>query len=60
MSKNKKEFEMKTFKIITLGDSGVGKTSILKRFVSNTFELSTISTIGFETSTKEIILKMVI
>ena len=57
MSKNKKEFEMKTFKIITLGDSGVGKTSILKRFVSNTFELSIISTIGFETSTKEIILK---
>lgn len=47
----------KTFKIITLGDSGVGKTCILKRFVTGKFDKNTLSMIGFESSTKEIILK---
>ena len=45
MSKNKKE-EKKIFKIITLGDSGVGKTSILKRFVTGKFEQKTLSMLG--------------
>ena len=45
------------FKVITLGDSGVGKTSILKRFVNGKFDHKTISTIGFGTSTKDITLK---
>ena len=49
--------QMISFRIITLGDSGVGKTSILRRFVSGKFEQKTLSMLGFETSTKEIILK---
>ena len=45
------------FKIITLGDSGVGKTCILRRFVTGKFDKNTLSMIGFESSTKEIVLK---
>lgn len=34
------------FKILLIGDSGVGKTCILCRFASNEFNRSHISTIG--------------
>ena len=37
--------QAKEFKIITLGDSGVGKTSIIKRFCENKFEDNIQSTI---------------
>jgi len=56
-SKTKEKKEKKLFKIITLGDSGVGKTCILRRFVTGKFEKNTLSMIGFETSSKEIVLK---
>ena len=36
------------FKIIILGDSGVGKSSLLKRAVQNTFDTNYQATIGFE------------
>ena len=36
------------FKIIIIGDSGVGKSSLLKRAVKNTFNESYQATIGFE------------
>jgi len=52
MNKNNIEF-----KIITLGESGVGKTSILKRFAYNIFEDNVITTIGMVFSHKEIVLK---
>ena len=45
------------FKIITLGNTGVGKSSIIKRFISDKFEPKTISTIGFGTFNKVIELK---
>ena len=55
--KDKSGKDIIEFKLITLGDSGVGKTSILRRFVSGKFELKMISTIGFGTSTKDLTLK---
>ena len=41
------------FKIIIVGDSGVGKTNLVKRFVQNVFSLNTEATVGvsFFTST---------
>lgn len=40
------------FKVVFLGDSGVGKTSIMQRFVKDTFEQDIPATIGAAFSTK--------
>ena len=40
------------YKIILVGDSGVGKTNILSRYVNNTFSDSTKSTVGVELGCK--------
>ena len=45
------------FNIITLGDSGVGKTSIIKRYVYDSFEEKNLSTIGIQYSFKKLTLK---
>ena len=45
------------YKIITIGDSGVGKTSILKRYIHSKFEEENMSTIGFSLAFKELTLK---
>ena len=42
------------FKIVIIGDSGVGKTNILKRFARNEFDIDTKSTIGVEFSTRTV------
>ena len=47
----------KLFNIITLGESGVGKTSIIKRYIYKSFEDDTISTIGLNYTFKEVILE---
>ena len=46
-----------SFKVITIGNSGVGKTSILERFVYNRFNENTMSTVGLNNITKNITLK---
>jgi small GTP-binding protein len=43
------------FKILITGDGGVGKTSLLRRYVDGTFDESTIMTVGVEFFIKEII-----
>ena len=45
------------FKIIAIGDSGVGKTSIFKRFAHNKFDEDTMSTIGLAFADKKLTLK---
>ena len=40
------------FKIVLIGDSGVGKSNILTRFTRNEFSLESKSTIGVEFATR--------
>ena len=51
---DKKKEEVKTFNILPLGDSDVGKTSIINRYVKNQFDNNTSSTIGINFACKEI------
>ena len=41
-----------TFKILTIGESGVGKTCVLRRFVENKFSKNHLATIGIDFKTK--------
>mmetsp|Transcript_10923 Transcript_10923/g.11062 ORF Transcript_10923/g.11062 Transcript_10923/m.11062 type:complete len:181 (+) Transcript_10923:27-569(+) len=43
------------FKIVLIGDSGVGKSNLLSRFTKNEFNLESKATIGVEFATKTII-----
>ena len=52
--KQKEEYEMK---VITLGETDVGKTSIIKRYINNIFEENTFSTIGLNFNFKKVKLK---
>ena len=54
--KQKKDFD-DSKKIITLGESGVGKTSIIRRYIHNIFDENNLSTIGLNFSFKEVKLK---
>ena len=56
MSKNEDE-EKIIFKIITLGETGVGKTSIIRRYIYNQYNNDCLSTIGLYIFFKDIILK---
>lgn len=42
------------FKIVLIGDSGVGKSNILSRFTRNEFCLESKSTIGVEFATRTV------
>lgn len=45
----------KNFKMIIIGDSGVGKTSLVRKFSRNTFSENYNMTIGVEFESKDII-----
>ncbi len=45
------------FKIVLIGDSGVGKTNIMSRFTKNEFNLESKPTIGVEFATKTLLVK---
>ena len=49
--------ENNTFKILTIGESLVGKTSILRRYVDNKFERHHLATIGIDYQTKTLKIK---
>ena len=49
--------ENNTFKILTIGESQVGKTSILRRYVENKFERHHLATIGIDYQTKTLKIK---
>lgn len=42
------------FKLVLIGDSGVGKSNLLSRFTRNQFNLESKSTIGVEFATKSL------
>ncbi len=44
----------KLLKVIVLGDSGVGKTSLMSRFVNNSFSKSYKATVGADFATREV------
>ncbi|ESO11127.1 hypothetical protein HELRODRAFT_104797 [Helobdella robusta] len=45
------------FKIVLIGDSGVGKSNLLSRFTRNEFNLESKSTIGVEFATRSIVVE---
>eukprot|EP00743_Colponemidia_sp_Colp-15_P000757 GILK01000836.1.p1 GENE.GILK01000836.1~~GILK01000836.1.p1 ORF type:complete len:213 (-),score=33.12 GILK01000836.1:127-765(-) len=53
MSKGDDEYDY-LFKVVLIGDSGVGKSNLLSRFTRNEFNLESKSTIGVEFATKTI------
>ena len=58
MSKNKKgKIKVEDFKVLTLGDSSVGKTSFIVKFIEDKFILNYIATVGLDYKHKEINLK---
>jgi GTPase SAR1 family protein len=42
------------FKVVLIGDSGVGKSNLLSRFTRNLFSLDSKSTIGVEFASKSV------
>jgi len=52
-NKTEEEYDY-LFKVVLIGDSGVGKSNLLSRFTRNEFNLESKSTIGVEFATKSI------
>ena len=55
--KTNRDLDDISFKIITIGNSGVGKTSILQRYIYNTFNEEHLATTGLEYSYKNVTLE---
>ena len=49
--------DVKNCKVVLLGESGVGKTSIISRFINDTFEEELITTTGASYAGKDMIFK---
>ncbi|GAA5812994.1 hypothetical protein MFLAVUS_006460 [Mucor flavus] len=45
------------FKLVVVGDSGVGKTNLMSRFVHDTFDFASKSTIGLDLTIKNMVVK---
>ncbi len=54
MSRKIKDTNKLVFKIITLGNAGVGKTSIINRYIEKNFDPNSLATIGMEFAVKTI------
>ena len=54
--KSSNEYEL-LYKIVLVGDASVGKTNILSRFTSNTFNIESKPTIGVEFATKSLVIQ---
>lgn len=54
MSQDKENDFDHILKIIVIGNSGVGKTNIIKRFKNDDFDINTRSTVGFEFISKDL------
>ena len=54
MSYNKDDEYDYLFKIVLIGDSGVGKSNLLSRFTRNEFDLESRTTIGVEFATRSV------
>ena len=48
---------MLSFKLVLIGESGVGKTSLINRYVSNTFESNMVPSPGGSFTTKTMLFK---
>ena len=48
----KDENNIETFKVVLIGDSGVGKTSIMNRYITDTFNVKVLSTNGIGFNSK--------
>ena len=53
MSQNEEEFNM-IFKVVLIGDSGVGKTNIMSRYIKDEFSIETKTTVGVEFGAKKL------
>ena len=57
MSQNHSKNKLLDIKIITLGDSRVGKTSLIVKYIDNRFTGTFVTTMGFDIKNKQITLK---
>ena len=55
MSSNEGDQKIPQCKVVLLGDSGVGKTCIISRYISNSFDANSVSTNGASYASKKVV-----